>query len=80
MRAMYFDSAVFRRTGEESRDSACSCRPDIARYYADNLVQSEQLKNQYFKRIEQEFQWTLRRFFYFQTVGTWTIHSSTKVD
>lgn len=31
---------------------------EIARYYSDNLVQSKKLKDEYFSRIEEEFQWT----------------------
>ncbi len=58
MRAMYFDWPFFAGLVKKIETALAVADLDIARYYADNLVQSEQLKDDYFKRIEQEFEWT----------------------
>ncbi|MBA3995111.1 MAG: phosphoenolpyruvate carboxylase [Cyanobacteria bacterium DS2.3.42] len=58
MRTMYCDWPFFTGLVKKIETALAVADLQIARYYADNLVQSQDLKNEYFSRIEQEFKWT----------------------
>ena len=58
MRAMYFDWPFFTGLVKKIETALSVADLEIARYYADNLVQSKRLKEDYFQRIENEFNWT----------------------
>lgn len=58
MRAMYSDWPFFSGLVKKIETALAVADLEIARYYADNLVQSQKLKQEYFKRIEEEFNWT----------------------
>jgi phosphoenolpyruvate carboxylase len=58
MREMYSDWPFFTGLVKKIETALAVADLEIARYYADNLVQSAKLKDEYFKRIEEEFSWT----------------------
>jgi len=58
MRAMYSDWPFFNGLVKKIETALAVADLEIARYYSDNLVQSKKLKDEYFSRIEEEFQWT----------------------
>ncbi|MBX9953041.1 MAG: phosphoenolpyruvate carboxylase [Candidatus Obscuribacterales bacterium] len=58
MRTMYSDWPFFEGLVKKIETALSVADLDIARYYADNLVQSKELRDEFFSRIEEEFQWT----------------------
>lgn len=58
MRAMYSDWPFFTGLVKKIETALAVADLEIARYYADNLVESKKLKDEYFSRIEEEFSWT----------------------
>jgi len=58
MRAMYSDWPFFEGLVKKIETALSVADLEIARYYADNLVQSEVLRDEFFSRIEEEFHWT----------------------
>jgi len=60
MRTMFADWPFFKGLVKKIETALAVADLEIARYYADNLVETEELKKQYFSRIEEEFEWTKR--------------------
>lgn len=58
MRQMYDDWPFFAGLIKKIETALAVADLDIARYYADNLVRSQPLKNKFLSRIEEEFNWT----------------------
>lgn len=58
MRTMFGDWPFFTGLIKKIETALAVADLEIAAYYAENLVQSDELKDEFFSRIEEEFKWT----------------------